>query len=199
MIHTLRTTRLSATASSCAAAGVAKLRQDRLELLHAGALLRDLRVAVLRRIEQRRRQLLADPGAQLAHQHLRQVALRVERQPHAEAEFRVVLEQAVRPRRALALGVARPRRGRQVAAVDRRATGGVGDDQAIAVQLRDQLEVGRLAAARARARVFEQRHAQLRAAQSVDRVERAVAPRAGSGRTRSSRARLRGARAWAPC
>ena len=58
-----------------------------------------------------------------------------------EPELGVVLEQRVRPRRAAAVGVGRPRRGRQVAAVDRRAAGRVGDRQPVAEQLREQLEV----------------------------------------------------------
>jgi hypothetical protein len=60
-------------------------------------------------------------------------------------------------------GIGRVRRRRQVAAVDRRAAGGVGDQQPIAEQLRQQLEVRRLAAARAGARELEQRLQQLRA------------------------------------
>ena len=51
----------------------------------------------------------------------------------------------------------RPRSGRQVAAVDRRATRGVGDHRAIAEQLRQQLQIRRFAAAGARARELEQR------------------------------------------
>ena len=83
--------------------------------------------------------------------------------PQAEAELRVVLEQRVRPRRPAAVAVGRVRRRRQVAAVDRRAAGRVGDQQAVAEQLRQQLEVRRLAAAGARARVLEQRLEELRA------------------------------------
>ena len=77
------------------------------------------------------------------------LVLRVEREAHAEPELGVVLEQRVVPRRPAALGVRRPRRGRQVGAVDRRAAGGVGHDHAVAEQLGDELEVRRLAAARA--------------------------------------------------
>ena len=87
--------------------------------------------------------------------------LGVEAEPDAETELGVVLEQAVAPRRAAALVVGAVRRGRQVAAVDAAASGGVGDQQVIAEQLRQQLEVRRLAASRARAAELEQRPAQL--------------------------------------
>ena len=59
-------------------------------------------------------------------------------------------------------------RGGQVAAVDRRAAGGVGDHHAVAEELRQQLDVGRLAAAGAGAGELEQRLQELRA---LDRVE----------------------------
>ena len=82
----------------------------------------------------------------------------------AQAELGIVLEQRVGPGRAAALGVRGPGRRRQVAAVDRRAAGGVGDLQAVAEQLREQLEVRRLAAAGAGAGELEQRLEELRAA-----------------------------------
>ena len=57
-----------------------------------------------------------------------------------------------------------PRRHRQVAAVDRGAAGRVGDLQPVAEQLRQQLQVRRLAAARAGAGEGEQRLQELHAA-----------------------------------
>ena len=51
---------------------------------------------------------------------------------------------------------------RQVAAVNRRAPGGIGDERPIAEQLREQFDVRRLAAAGAGARVFEERLQKLR-------------------------------------
>ena len=83
--------------------------------------------------------------------------LRVDGQPHAEAELGVVLEQRVGPGRAAAVAVRASRRRRQVAAVDRRAAGGVGDQQPVAEELGQQLEVRRLAAAGAGAGELEQR------------------------------------------
>jgi NAD(P)-dependent dehydrogenase (short-subunit alcohol dehydrogenase family) len=64
------------------------------------------------------------------------------------------------PRPLASVGVGR---GRQVAAVDRRAAGRVRDQEAIAEELGEQLDVRRLAAARARAAELEERLEQLRA------------------------------------
>ena len=80
-----------------------------------------------------------------------------------EPELRVVLEERVRPGRSAAVAVRRVRRRRQIAAVDRRAAGGVGHEQPVAEQLREQLEIRRLAAARAGAGILEQRLQKLRA------------------------------------
>ena len=102
------------------------------------------------------------------------VGLRVEREPHAEPELGVVLEQRVVPGRSAALGVHRPRGGRQVGAVDRRAAGGVGHDHPVAEQLGDELEVRRLAAAVAGERELEQRLEHLGALDRVVGDEAAV-------------------------
>ena len=87
----------------------------------------------------------------------------------------------------------RPRRRRQVGAVDRRAAGRVGDDHPVAEELADELDVRRLAAAAAGAGELEQRLEHLRA---LDRVVRQrVRSSAGStGRSPSSAARRRGGR-----
>ena len=81
---------------------------------------------------------------------------------HAQAELGVVFEQRVGPGRAAAVVVDRVGRGGQVAAVNRGAAGGVGDEGAVAEELRQQLDVRRFAAARAGARELEQRLQQLR-------------------------------------
>ena len=86
----------------------------------------------------------------------------VHAEAHAEAEFRVVLEQRVRPRRPAPVAVRRERRGRQVAAVNRRAARGVRHEGAVAEELREQLDVRRFAAPGARPRVLEQRLEELR-------------------------------------
>ncbi len=96
------------------------------------------------------------------------------REAEAQPELRVVLEQRIRPGRSAAMRIARIRRRRQVAPVDRRATGGVGDQQPVPEQLRQQLDVRRLAAARARPRVLEQRGEELRLLDVDPRHRRAV-------------------------
>ena len=97
-----------------------------------------------------------------------QLGVPVRGQPESEAELGVVLEQGVRPGRAAPVGVGRPRRGGQVPAVDRGAAGGVGDHQPVAEQLRQELDVRRLAAARAGAGELEERLQELRAAHGAE-------------------------------
>ena len=120
-------------------------------------------------------------------QRARRRLMRVHAQPQPEAEFRVVFEQRIRPCRPAAVAIGRVRRGRQIAAVNRRAAGGVGDQQAIAEQLREQLDVRRFAAARAGARVLEQRLEELRALVIDPRSGRRGRSPADRGRTSSSR------------
>ena len=81
----------------------------------------------------------------------------------AEAELGVVLEERIRPGRATAGAVLAVGCGRQVAAVDRGTAGGVGDGQAVAEELGEELDVGRLAAAGAGAGELEQRAGELAA------------------------------------
>ena len=90
-----------------------------------------------RRAGEGRRQV----GRELGRERAGLTLLRVEREPHAEPELGVVLEQGVRPGRPAAVAVRRPRRRRQVAAVDRGAAGRVGDDHPVAEQLGQQLQV----------------------------------------------------------
>ena len=90
------------------------------------------------------------------------MSLGVDAQPHAEAELRVVLEQGVRPGGTASVGAGRPRGRGQVAAVDRRASGGVGNQQPIAHELGEELQVRRLPAPGARARELEARRQLLR-------------------------------------
>ena len=87
--------------------------------------------------------------------------LSVEAESDAEPELRVVLEQAVAPRRTTALVVGAVRRRGQVASVDAAATGGVGDQHVVAEQLGEELEVWRLATAGACTAELEQRTTQL--------------------------------------
>ena len=94
----------------------------------------------------------------------------IDRQAEAQAKFGVVFEQRVGPRRPAPFGVGGVRRGRQVAAVDRRTAGGVGDQQTVAIELGQQLDVRRFAAAGTGAGILEQRCDQLRSA-NVDALQ----------------------------
>ena len=87
----------------------------------------------------------------------------IDREAKTESELGVVFKQRVGPRRTSAVAVCRVRCGREIAAVDRRASGGVGDEQAIAKQLCEQFEIRSLTATGARARVLKQRLEKLRA------------------------------------
>ena len=62
-----------------------------------------------------------------AEQRQCQVEMLIGGQAEAKAEFRIVLEQRVRPCGAAALMVLGPRRDRQIAAIDRRAAGCIGE------------------------------------------------------------------------
>ena len=105
--------------------------------------------------------------------------LRFETEPDAETELGVVLEQRVAPSRPAPFGVGRPRRRRQVAAVDRRAAGGIGHEHAVPEQLAGQLQVGRLAAAVTGSGELEQGLESLGALHRVVRQEGAVQLRDG--------------------
>ena len=76
---------------------------------------------------------------------------------HAVTELCVILEQGVGPSGTFALGVLGVRADGSAAAVDGGAARCVGDDHAVAEQLRDELDVRRFAAARARAGELEER------------------------------------------
>ena len=65
----------------------------------------------------------------------------VARQAHAEAEFRSILEEGVGPGRAFSIGGFRVRGRREVSSVDRRTTGRVRNDRAVAEELREKLDV----------------------------------------------------------
>ena len=121
------------------------------------SLLVDVGLVFLGRVEQGRDQFVAHAAGEALHQFAREFGLLVDGKAEAKPEFRVVFEQGIGPGRASPIGVLRPRRRRQVAAIDGRAAGGVGDQRTIPEQLREQLEIGRLAAARTGSRELEQR------------------------------------------
>ncbi len=86
---------------------------------------------------------------------------------HTHAVLGVVLEQRVRPRRAMALLVHRVRRRSRRSTPNRRTTRGVGDVHMVAVELRDKTRVRRLCATGAGARELKQRLLELAAAQGL--------------------------------
>ncbi len=110
-------------------------------------------------------QALLQPGrdgvAQAGQQAEYPLAMLIHGEPEAQAKFGIVLKQGIRPGRTTALGVGGVGGGGQVAAIDGGATGGVGNQQSVTVELGQQLDVGGLAAAGAGARVFEQRRDEL--------------------------------------
>ena len=156
--------------------GVGRSGERRLQRRHALALHAEVRLGHLRRLQDGRHEIPADPRRELLCEGPRLRGLAVDREAIPEAELGVVLVERVRPRRAAAVGVRGPRRGRQVAAVDRRAPRGIGDLQPIAEELRHQLEIRRLAAPGAGARELEQRLEELHAAHVGEIHPRAVRP-----------------------
>ena len=149
--------------------GVVERRQRRASRATRSATRRALlaarrpRCAGRRRRASRRRASSAQVGASAREQPQRVVrSVRSTREPDARGRTRRCPRTASSPRPGRARPRRRPRRRRQVAAVDRRAAGRVGDDDPVAEELGEQLEVGRLAAAGAGAGELEQRLQQLR-------------------------------------
>ena len=63
------------------------------------------------------------------------LGLVVHREPHAHAELGIIFKQGVAPCRPAVLSIGGPGRGGQVAAVDARTAGRVGDDRPVAEDL----------------------------------------------------------------
>jgi hypothetical protein len=169
-IHTLRRTRWSATAEQVVRGRGHQVHSSgRLAVGHALALGHDLDsrpAAALRGCRRRGRRRAEFPqlAEQLPGQRRVLVGGQTQPRPNSALSSNSEFDQAgPRPSRVL-----RPGRGRQVAAVDRGAAGGVGHQQAVAEQLGEQLQVGRLAAAGAGAGKLEQRFQELRAAHRAE-------------------------------
>ena len=202
MIQTPLRTRSPARASRCRASDAewAVEPGERVaQAAHPLALEHDLGFGVLDGAEEPADELRAELRGEALEQPAGVVGLGVEREPHPEPELGVVLEQRVAPRRAATGRVDRPRRRRQVGAVDRRAAGRVGHDHPVAEELADQPDVGRLAAAAARARELEERLEHLAALDRVERDQASIERRRSTGRSPSAAARRRGGRRPAPC
>ena len=120
------------------------------------------------RVQDRAGKFFADVAAHAPQKFLREFCLLIDGDAEAQAEFGVVFEERIGPCRAAAVGVLAPWSGRQVAAVDGGASGRIRDDSAISEELRDQLQIRRLAATGAGAGELEQRLLHLLLADGAD-------------------------------
>jgi hypothetical protein len=112
-------------------------------------------------------EVLADNVSVLVEEFDGEFLLFVEGDAEAEAEFSVIFEEGVSPSRTAAFSVVRPRRGGQVTAVNRGATRGVGNDEAVAEELGEHLDVWGFTATCASAGEFEERTEELHGADVV--------------------------------
>jgi hypothetical protein len=135
--------------------GPIEVVEPTLELGDSLALRAQVRLAQLRCVENLVDERVAELYAELREPFSCQLGVEVGREPEAEPELGVVLEERVGPGGATAVVIHRPRRRRQVAAIDRRAPGRVRDHETVAEELREELDVRRLPAAGARARELE--------------------------------------------
>ena len=122
----------------------------------AGALLGDVVLSVLGSVEEGFHQLHVHFGRQRLGEVARLGAVLVERDAHPETELRVVFEQRIGPAWATSVRVDRVGGSGEVAPKDRAATRGVGDEQPVANELGEELDVRRLTAPRASSRELEQ-------------------------------------------
>ena len=116
------------------------------QFLHAFALRKDARFGGLVGAEYRISQFAADHFLQLPQQLAGLFGMLVDADAESQPELGIVLEQRVAPCRTAPVAILAIGRGRKVAAIDRRTTGGVGHDHAVAEQLAGQADVGRFAA-----------------------------------------------------
>src|SRR4029077_14706929 len=90
------------------------------------------------------------------HKLARELGLLINREPEPQPKLGVVFKQGVRPRRSATLGILRPRRRGQVAAINGRAPRRIRDERTVPKKLREQFQIRRLAAARASSRELKQ-------------------------------------------
>ncbi len=133
------------------------------------ALIEDVRFVALTRVQDFGDESAPNLRRQLLEQFACELLLFVERNAEAKPELRVVLKQRICPCRTASISIFRVRRGRQIAAVNRGASGRVGDDQPIAEELREQFDVRRLAATGARSGELKQRLLHLHFAHVISR------------------------------
>src|SRR3990172_45700 len=120
--------------------------QSGLQQVHTPALFFYGRISGLIGFEQSLRQFVPGDVSEARDQFTRKLGLLVDGEAEAQTKLGVVLEERIRPRGAAPLFVLRPGRRRQVGAINRGAAGGVGDDGPVAEELREELEIRRLAA-----------------------------------------------------
>src|SRR4029077_18386263 len=102
--------------------GLSELAQPLFQDVYALALLVDVGFVFLFCCDKRGRQIFANVVSHAAEKFLGELGLLVDRHAESEAEFSVVFEQRVGPRRPTSVSVLSPGSSRQVAAIDRRAT-----------------------------------------------------------------------------
>ncbi len=141
----------------CLGTRIVDLLEAALELMHPLTLLGHLGADMLIGIHQRVDERLIEVIGHLRQQVFGHRHLLIGRDPHPQTELGIVLEQGVGPGRSPALLVHRPGGGRQVAAVDGGAAGGVGHQQARAEQLGQQAYIRGLATTGTGAGELEQR------------------------------------------
>ena len=108
-------------------------------------------------IEEFIHQLAANSFRLAFDQFAGEFALLVHGQAHAQTELGVIFEQRVGPGRSAAISIEGLGRGGQIAAVNGRAAGGIGDNGAVAEELGEQPDVRCFAAAGAGAGELKQR------------------------------------------
>ncbi len=124
-------------------------------------------------------QLIAERCGEGLKQGFGVFLLLVQGETDAQAELRVVFEERVGPGGTAAALVDAVGCGRKASSIDGRAAGSVGDEEAIAEELGEQLDVGRLATAGASARELEERVEELDVLDLV--VREAIAINGGQG------------------
>ena len=154
------------------------LFKDCLELLNADALIFDaFLIGHLRFTDGYQQVALAGHRFNgVVQQFERVLGELVNGQAHAHTELCIIFKQGVRPGRTTTIIARRIRRSRQVPAINGGATGRVGNDHAVAKELRGQLDVRGFTTACAGAGEFEHRGQQLRALHrvAVEEVRRRV-------------------------
>ena len=121
------------------ASGVSTFFSLSLSSSDALALVVDIGFVFLRRVEQAVDEFVAELAVAALDQFAGEFGLLVDGEAEAEAEFGVVFKERVGPDGAAAIGVLGPGRGGEVAAVDGGAAGGVGDEGAVAEELRHEV------------------------------------------------------------